>query len=64
MSQTVDTRTVHVITIDLQDQVLERIAAGDEVEVVFRSRTEGGRIPRPIKLSYSQVAYLTGANKF
>lgn len=38
MSQHVTTRTIHTIHIDLQDQVLEKIQDGDEVEVVLQSR--------------------------
>lgn len=64
MAQFSTTRTIHTITIDLQDDVLAAIAAGDEVEIEFRSRTAGGRMPRPFRLSYSWVRYLVGADKF
>jgi hypothetical protein len=57
-----ETRTTHTITIDLPDDVLGAIAHGDEVEVMFNSRTAGGpnRTPRPMRLSYSMVQYLLG----
>jgi hypothetical protein len=62
MAQHTETRTIHTIHIDLQDDTLAAIAAGDEVEVMLHSRTAWGRTPRPYRLSYSMVAYLTGAN--
>jgi hypothetical protein len=59
-----ETRTIHTIHIDLTDEVLARIEAGDEVEVMLHSRTAAGRTPRPFRLSYSWLRYLTGANNF
>ena len=58
MSVYSETRTIHTITIDMPDNVLGKIEQGDEVEVQFRSRTAGGRTPRPIRLSYSWLRYL------
>lgn len=58
-----ETRTTHTITIDLPDDVLAKIGAGDEVEVFFNGRlhTAGDiRTPRPMRLSYTWVRYLTG----
>jgi hypothetical protein len=64
MAMHTETRTIHTIHIDLTDEVLARIEAGDEVEIAFNSRTAAGRIPRPFRLSYGWVRYLTGANHF
>lgn len=38
MAQQVQTRTIHTITIDVQDDVLSKIEEGDEVEVLLVSR--------------------------
>ncbi len=58
-----ETRTTHTITIDLPDDVLAKIEAGDEVEVIFQSMTRsGGRIPRPMKISYAWVNFIMGWN--
>lgn len=48
MAQSVSTRTIHTITIALEDRVLEAITAGDEVEIQFTSRTSS---VRPFRLS-------------
>lgn len=56
-----ETRTTHTITIDLPDDVLAKIESGDEVEVMFLSRTADGRTPRPMRLSYTTVRYLMGS---
>lgn len=53
-----DTRTIHTIHIDLPDDVLGKIEAGDEVEVQFRSRAQG-RQPAPMRLSYTTLMRLT-----
>jgi len=59
-----ETRTTHTITIDLPDDVLAKIQAGDDVEVFFNGRGWDGaremRTPRPFRLSYTWVRYLTG----
>jgi hypothetical protein len=39
MAQHVQTRTIHTIFIDLQDDVLAKIEQGDEVEVVLQTRS-------------------------
>lgn len=58
-----ETRTTHIITIDLPDDVLAKIESGDEVEVFFQSMTRsGGRTPRPMRLSWSWVNYIMGWN--
>jgi hypothetical protein len=38
MSQHVDTRTIHTITIDVQDDVIGKVEEGDEVEFVLTTR--------------------------
>jgi len=38
MGQTRDTRTIHTITIDLQDDMLSSVEPADEVEIVIRGR--------------------------
>lgn len=59
-----ETRTTHTISIDLPDDVVGKIQAGDDVEVIFYSRIEmpegGFRMPRPMKLSYAWVRAITG----
>lgn len=55
MAQQVDTRTIHTITIDLEDQVLGGIESGDEVEIIFRSR---GSYSAPRKLTFRDVSRL------
>lgn len=58
-----ETRTTHTITIDLPDNVLEKIQSGDEVEVMFQSMARSnGRTPRPMRLSWSWVNYIMGWN--
>ena len=39
MAQSVETRTIHTIRIDLQDDVLAKIEQGDEVEVILQGRS-------------------------
>lgn len=55
MSQRVDTRTIHTITIDLEDQVLAGIESGDEVEIIFMTRS---RPLSPKKLTFRDVSRL------
>lgn len=56
-----ETRTTHTITIDIPDDVLAKIEQGDEVEVFFNGRGGGDmRTPRPMRLSWTWVRYLTG----
>ena len=47
MAQHIDTRTIHTIRIDLQDEVLSKIEEGDEVEVILVSR-HGASGPRKL----------------
>lgn len=63
MAITSETRITHTITIDLPDNVLGKIQNGDEVEVIFQNREmSSGRVPRPMRLSYSMINYLMGWN--
>lgn len=57
-----DTRTIHTIYIDLPDDVVGKIQAGDQVEVMFNSRTTSGRIPRPQMMSWAMLRYIMGDN--
>lgn len=52
MAQHIDSRTIHTIHIDLNDNILEKLEAGDEVEVVLSSRNGQTRAK---KLSYTDV---------
>lgn len=56
MAQHVTTRTIHTVTIDVQDDVLSRIEMGDEIEIVLASRNG---VTRPMKLNYGNVRDLT-----
>lgn len=38
MAQRIDSRTIHTIRIDLQDDILARLEPTDEVEIVLASR--------------------------
>lgn len=55
-----DTRIVHTITVDLPDDVLASMQVGDDIEVTFRSRVNSGRMPAPIKLSWSMKRFIFG----
>lgn len=55
-----DTRTIHTIHIDIPDDVMGKMEANDEIEIVLHSRSEGGRMPAPIKLSWRMKYYLFG----
>lgn len=55
-----ETRTTHTITIDLPDDVIGKIQHGDEVEVIFSSSVAGGRMPRPMRLSWSMLNWIMG----
>lgn len=57
-----DTRTIHTIHIDLPDDILGKMEAGDEIEVMFHTRAEGGRVPSPIKLSWAMKRWIFGEN--
>lgn len=56
MAQRIDTRTIHTIFIDIQDDILGKFEANDEVEVVLSSRS-GQTLPK--KLSYRDLTHLT-----
>lgn len=51
MSQHVDTRTIHTIHIDIEDQVISRIEEGDEVEIVLHGRSGSSQS----KMSYAAI---------
>ena len=55
MAQKRDTRTIHTILIDVQDDIIGGIEVGDEVEIVLVSR-DG--MTRPIKLSSGNIQRL------
>ena len=55
-----ETRTIHTIIIDLPDDVIGKIEAGDQVEVMFNSRVSKGRMPRPMMLSWGMLRWITG----
>lgn len=52
-----DTHTIHTITIPMPDDILGKIAEGDEVQVQFISRSVG-RMPAPMRLSYTTLRRL------
>ncbi|MCA1806260.1 MAG: hypothetical protein LC687_00045 [Actinobacteria bacterium] len=52
MAQHIHSRTIHTISIDLQDDVLAKIEAGDEVEVVLQGRSGASR---PKKLTFGDL---------
>lgn len=56
MAQRVDTRTIHTITIDLQDDVLAGIQPSDEGEIILVHR--GSQTTRK-KLTYRDIDTLT-----
>lgn len=53
MAQHIDSRTIHTIRIDLQDDILGKIEQGDEVEVVLMTRSGG--ITNAKKLTYRDL---------
>jgi hypothetical protein len=55
MSQSVYTRTIHTITIDVQDDVLAAVETGDQIEIVLMSHNGG---TTPMRVSPSNVATL------
>ena len=61
MSFKVDSTTVHTITVTVPDEVLAKIQEGDEVRLMLEPRVGAweGRIPAPMRLSYTWVRYLT-----
>jgi len=58
MAQQVHTRTIHTITIDLEDKVFAGIEDGDEVEVQFVHRN-GSMLSSPKKLTRQDLRRLT-----
>jgi hypothetical protein len=55
-----DTRTIHTLHIEIPDDIVGKIAPGDQVEVMFNSRASKGRYPRPQMLSWAQLRWITG----
>jgi hypothetical protein len=53
--QRIETRTIHTITIDLQDDILAGLQFGDEVEVVLTHR---GGITSRKRLTYRDLTTL------
>lgn len=47
MAQHLSSRTIHTLTIDIQDDMLSRMEAGDELEVVLVSRV-GSTLPKKL----------------
>jgi hypothetical protein len=56
MAQQVTTRTIHTITIDIQDDVLAGICDTDIVEIVLAGRNG---FTRPKTLTYRDITTLT-----
>lgn len=59
MAQHIHSRTIHTVTIDLQDDILAKLEAGDEVEIVLQSRNGQSRAK---KLSMGDVFDLVDGN--
>jgi hypothetical protein len=57
MSVRSETRTIHTVYIDLPDEVMGKMNAGDEVEIVLNSR-DG--ITRPMRVSWSNARLIQG----
>ena len=60
MAQTVQSRTIHTIFIDVQDDILAKIESADEVEVVLSSRN-GQTSPK--KLTYRDLRFLVDGDR-
>lgn len=58
-----ETRTTHVITIDLPDDVIGSMEMNDDIEVIFHSRVSGGRMPAPVRLSWAMKRWIFGTDR-